>query len=199
MNTVPRKENYMSAQTGPEIRVLKARPATPEALAPYGQVLGYNPDIEPMPIDFYDGAAKVRRVVDFVSDEQTELPVVTVNRRPMELRYVERHFKHTQGFIPLGGKPFVAVFAPPNDKDLPDLDKLEAFHFDGQAGFVMKIGTWHDFPYALEDNTHLIVLLRKEATDGLMRDNVIQDEAIGPDLEKKDLVQRKNILFRIEI
>lgn len=189
----------MSADTQPEIRVLKARPATPEALARYGQVLGYNPNVEPMPIDFYDGTAKVRRVVDFVSDEQTELPVVTVDRRPLELRWMERHFKHTQGFIPLGGKPFVAVFAPPNDKELPDLDQVEAFVFDGQAGFVMRQGTWHDFPYALEDNTHMVVILRKEATDGLIRDNVIQNEAIGPDLEKKDLVQRKNVLFRIEL
>jgi len=124
-------EVYVSNAENPEIRVLKTRAASPEALAPYGQLLGYNPAIAPMPIDFYDGTAQVRRVVDFVSDEQTELPVVTVNRRPLELRYMERHFKHTQGFIPLGGKPFVGVFAPPNDKDLPDLEKLEAFVFDG--------------------------------------------------------------------
>lgn len=189
----------MSAVPSPEIRVLKAKPATPEAVAPYGQILGYNPAVEPMPIDFYDGAAKVRRVVDFVTDDQLELPVVTVNPRPLELRWMERHHKHTQGFIPLGGKPFVAVFAPPNDKDMPDLDKVEAFRFDGQAGFVMKVGTWHDFPYALEEDTHLIVLLRREATDGLIRDNVIQNEAIGPDLEKKDLVQRKNVLFKVEL
>jgi len=189
----------VSVSANPEIRILKAKPATVEALAPYGQILGYNPAVEPMPIDFYGGTAKVRRVVDFVSDEQTELPVVTLNRRALELRWVERHFKHTQAFIPLGGKPFVAVFAPPNDKELPDLDRMEAFRFDGQAGFVMKQGTWHDFPYALEDNTHMIVILRREATDGLVRDNVIQNEAIGPDLEKKDLVERSNVLFRIEL
>ncbi|MCC5794019.1 MAG: ureidoglycolate lyase [Chromatiales bacterium] len=189
----------MSALPKPEIRVLKARPATAAALAPYGQLLGYNPDVEPMPIDFYAGAVKVRRVVDCVMDDQLELPVVTVNPRPLELRWMERHTRHTQGFIPLGGKPFVAVFAPPNDQDIPDLDQVEAFHFDGQAGFMMKLGTWHDFPYALEENTHLIVLLRREATDGLVRDNVIQNEVIGPDLEKKDIVQRTQVLFRVEL
>ena len=182
-----------------DVRILKAKPATPEALAPYGQVLGYNPDVPPMPIDFYDGAAKVRRVVDFVSDDQTEMPVVTLDRRPLEVRWMERHFKHTQAFVPLGGKPFVAVFAPPNDEDLPDLDKVEAFRFNGQAGFVMKLGTWHEFPFALEDQTHLIVVLRKEATEGLVRDKVIQHEAQGPDLEKKDLLHRCNVTFRVEI
>jgi len=45
----------------------------------------------------------------------------------------------------------------------------------------------------------MVVILRREATDGLIRENVIQNEASGPDLEKKDLVMRRNILFRIEM
>ncbi len=182
----------------PDIRTLSVKPATPEALAAYGQVLGFNAEVAPMPIDFYDGTVKVRRVVDFVSDEQTELPLATIQKRPFEVRWMERHFKHTQTFIPLGGVPFVAVMAPPNDDDLPDLDKVEAFRFDGSAGFTMKLGTWHEFPFATEDNTNLIVVLRQEATDGLVRDNVIQNEAQSPDLDKKDLLARSNVLFRFD-
>jgi ureidoglycolate lyase len=181
-----------------QVRTLKAKRATPEALARYGSVLGPNPAIAPMPIDFYGGAVKVRRVVDFKSDDQTELPLITLNRRPLEVRWMERHFKHTQTFIPLGGAPFIAVFAPPNNSELPDLDKLEAFVFDGSAGFTMHLGTWHEFPFALRDDTSMIVILRKEATDGLIRDAVIQDEAQSPDLDKKDLLQRCNTTFRIE-
>jgi len=79
-------------------RVLPIVPATPGSVAPYGRILGYDPAVPPMPIDFYGGAVRVRRVVDFVSDEQTELPLVTVNRRPGEVRWMERHFKHTQTF-----------------------------------------------------------------------------------------------------
>ena len=111
---------------------------------------------------------------------------------------MERHFKHTQTFIPLGGKPFYVVVAPPNDSELPDLDKVEVLHFDGSAGFTMKLGTWHEFPFAIEDETHLIVVLRKEATDGLVRDMVVQNEAQSPDLDKKDLLQRCNVTFRFE-
>ena len=182
-----------------DLRVLKARAATAEALAPYGDVLGYNPSVEPMPIDFYDGTVKVRRLTEFVSDEQTELPVVSIDRRPLEVRWMERHLKHTQSFIPLGGKPFVVVMAPPNDNNTPDIDKVEAFLFDGQAGFNMKLGTWHEFPFAVLDQTHVIVILRREATDGLVRDNVIQNEAVGPDLEKRDLAKRCGINFRVEV
>jgi ureidoglycolate lyase len=183
----------------PDIRTLTVKKATPESLADYGQILGYNADIEPMPIDFYGGTVKVRRVVDFVSDEQTELPLVTVQKRPYEVRWMERHFKHTQTFIPLAGAPFVVVMAPPNENEVADLDRVEAFLFDGSAGFTMKLGTWHEFPFAVQDDTNLIVVLRQEATDGLIRDNVIQDEAQSPDLDKKDLLARSNVLFQFEV
>ena len=182
-----------------EIKMLNVVDATPESAAKYGPILGYDPDVEPVPIDFYGGAVKVHRVVDFVSDEQTELPLVTVQRRLNEVRWMERHFKHTQTFVPLSGAPFVVVMAPPTDSELHDLDKVEAIRCDGSAGFTMKIGTWHEFPYAINDNTNMIVMLRKEATDGLFRDNVIQNEAQSPDLDKKDLLQRKNVKFRFDI
>ncbi len=182
-----------------EKRKLKVQVATPETVAPFGQILGPNPKVVPLPIDFYGGSVKVRRVVDFVSDEQTEMPLVTVNRRPMEVRWMERHFKHTQTFIPLSGCPFIVVMAPPNDRELPDLDKVEALLFDGSAGFTMRIGTWHEFPFAIVDGSNMIVILRREATEGLMKDNVIQDEALSPDLDKKDLQAREKLIYEIEL
>ncbi len=182
-----------------EVRVLHAKQATPAALAPYGTILGYHPDIKPMPIEFYDGKAKVRRVAEFKSDGETEMPVVTLDRRPLEVRWMERHPKHTQVFISLGSKPFVAVFAPPSDAETPDIDKAEAFLFDGQAGFLMHINTWHEFPFAVFDNTNLLVILRKEATDGLVVDNVVQDEAVSADLVKRDLLARFGVTFKVEV
>jgi ureidoglycolate lyase len=178
-------------------RVLPVVPATPDNVAPFGQILGYDPAVPPMPIDFYGGAVRVRRVVDFVSDEQTELPLVTVNRRPGEVRWMERHFKHTQTFIPLGGQPFVVVMAPPTTGELPDLDAVRAIRFDGQAGFTLKLGTWHEFPFAEQDGTHIVVVLRREASEGLVKENVVQDEARSGDLDKKDLLARCRVRFRL--
>lgn len=180
----------MSTTANLQTVTVKIQTPTIEALAPYGTVLGYNPDVEPLPIDFYEGAAKVRRVAKFESEGDTEMPIVTVKRRPLKVRWMERHFKHTQAFVSLGAKPFVGVFAPPNDKEVPDIDKVEAFLFDGSAGFMMHKGTWHDFPFVLVDDTSLLVILTKQATEGLVRDNVIQDEAIGEDIDKKDLQAR---------
>lgn len=188
-----------TARIEPHIIKVPVKPATPEALAPYGTILGYDPNVPPMPIDFYDGAAKVRRVANFKAEGVIEMPVVTLQRRPLEVRWMERHFKHTQAFISLGSKPFVACFAPPTDGDLPELDKVEAFLFDGSAGFMMHIGTWHEFPFALLDDTNLMVILTKAATDGLVRDNVIQDEAHGEDLDKKDLEARLRIRLSLQL
>lgn len=112
---------------------------------------------------------------------------------------MERHPKHTQAFISLNSRPFVAVFAPPSETELPDIDKVEAFLFDGQSGFVMKKNTWHEFPFALFDNTHLVVVLRREATNGLTTDNVFKNEAVGPDLVKRDIEARFGLRFHIEI
>lgn len=183
----------------PEVRVLKAKRASPEALAPYGEILGFNPNIAPLPIDFYGGKAKVRRVVNFESDEDTELTLVTVDFRNLEVSHMERHPKHTQAFVSLNNKPFVAVFAPPSDSETPDISKAEAFLFDGEAGFVMKKNCWHEFPFSLFDGTNLVVILRKEATNGLQRDQVYENEAVGPDLVKRDIEARFGVKFKVEI
>jgi ureidoglycolate lyase len=172
---------------------------TREKLAPYGTLLGHDPSVAPLPIEFYGGAAKVRRVAEFKSQGDIEMPVTTLQRRPFEVRWMERHHLHTQAFISLGSKPFVACFAPPNDKALPDIDRIEAFLFDGTAGFLMHIGTWHDFPFAVLDDTHLLVILTRQATEGLVKDNVIQDEADGADIEKRDLRARLNLHIRLAL
>lgn len=184
-----------------EIQTLTIKVETPtlEALAPFGVVLGRNENVEPMPIDLYEGTVKVRRVGEFISDEKTEMPICTLQRRPFIAEYMERHTEHTQAFVPLGSKPFVALFAPPSDAELPDLEQARAFLFDGSVGFMMHRGTWHEFPFAVVDDTDLLVILRSVATDGLKSDNVIGNEAVGPDLEKRDMAARFGLKIQLEL
>lgn len=182
-----------------ETITIKVQTPTIEKLEKYGTVLGYNPNVEPLPIEFYDGAAKVRRVANFQAEGEIEMPITTLQRRPLEVRYMERHPLHTQAFVSLGAKPFIACFAPPNDKELPDLDQAEAFLFDGSAGFMMHKNTWHEFPFAVLDDTNLMVILTKSATDGLVKDNMIQNEAVGPDIQKRDLQMRLGVTIKLEV
>lgn len=185
--------------TAIERRTLEVKPATPEALAPYGKVLGRDVGAPAGASNFYDGKVATSKPVDFISDADTNLSLATIQPRDFELKYLERHFKHTQTFIPLGGKPFVAVFGAPTDGEMPDLDALEAFRFDGSAGFTMHIGTWHEFPFALEPDTDMVVVLRNETTRDLSAENVKDNEAHGPDLDKKNLGQRTGIIFELAV
>jgi ureidoglycolate lyase len=182
-----------------EKRTLKLEPATAEALKPFGQILGLQSGVAPLKLGFYEDKVEIRKPVDFVSDETTEFTLATIHRREPTVQYIERHFKHTQMFIPLGGKPFVAVMAPPTDGEMPNLDEIRAFYFDGTAGFAMHIGTWHEFPFAIGDNTNVIVVLRGETTRDLRSENVFANEAHGPDLDKKDMVARAKVMFEIEL
>ncbi len=178
-------------------RRLPLQRPTPESIAPFGELVGGS-TVAGAPVSaFYDQA--VRRVrTNFISDAETEIVVCGLQRRPFSVRWMERHFKHTQVFLPLGGAPFVAVLAPPTAGELPDLDEVRAFLFDGEVGLSMHLGTWHEFPFAIVDGTQLVVILRSEATQGLQRENIVDGEGRSPDLDKKDIVRRLGVQLEVQ-
>ncbi|RMF10419.1 MAG: ureidoglycolate hydrolase [Alphaproteobacteria bacterium] len=178
-----------------DIRKIPVVRATRENLDGLGQLIDIEPGDAKLQTAFYEGTVRVYSPCSFMSDEDTEIVVASVDRRPLKVRWLERHFKHTQTFFPFSGRPFIVVMAPPTTGDLPDIDEVRAFLFDGTGGFMMHVGTWHEFPFALVDDTRLAILLRKEATRNLLKDAAIAGEAHGPDLDKKDIVQRLGIEF----
>ena len=179
------------------VRTLTPVPATPQALAPFGYWLGSDAPVEIGRSAFYGDRVELRKPSKFVGDDTLDITVATCHRRPMEVSWLERHFLHTQTFIPLGGKPFMLVLCPPTDADMPNLDDARAFHFDGSAGLAMHLGTWHEFPLPLEDDTDVIVLIRKDTARDLTK--VQGNEAHGPDLDKKDIVARTGVTLRVEM
>jgi len=181
----------LKTAAAPKVVELPVERPTPESIAPFGELVG-GPPTKAAPSGFYDQMVTTWRPT-FISDEETELAVCTLQRRPLRVRWMERHFKHTQVFLPLGGKPFVAVLAPPTETELPDLSQARAFLFDGQAGLSMHLGTWHEFPFALVDDTQLVVILRAEATRGLQKENIVDGEGVSPDLDKKDMTRRLGV------
>jgi ureidoglycolate lyase len=184
-------ETTVRSEAAAEVRYLEVERPTPETIAPFGQLVG-GPTAAASPSNFYDQKVTTWRPT-FISDDETELAVCTLQRRPMRVRWMERHFKHTQVFLPLGGRPFLAILAPPTETELPDLAQARAFLFDGQAGLSMHLGTWHEFPFALVDDTQVVVILRAEATRGLQKENIVDGEGFSPDLDKKDIVRRLGV------
>lgn len=176
---------------------LTVEPATAEAVAPYGTLIGPGSGATARTSPFYDGAVETSRPADFVSDDDTAISLCKVQPRDARLAYFERHHKHSQVFVPLSGRPFVGVFAAATDGEEPDWTSLKAFRFDGQDAFCMHVGTWHEFPFALEPDTHMLVVLRNETNANLA--NIAGGEARGPDLDKLNVVQRTGREYRVAI
>jgi len=182
-----------------DVLMLVVEDADAAALAPFGHLLGAAAGAQASPVDFYKGAVRMSYPAAFACDHPVELALAAVDPRPGEVRYMERHFQHTQGFLSLGGKPFIAVMAPPGAGDLPDLAQVRAFRFDGSAGFVMHRGTWHEFPFAIEPGTELAVLLSSQTGDDLKGKDPVTEEAFGPDLDKKDIAARMGRVLTFSI
>src|SRR3546814_15608531 len=78
---------------------------------------------------------------------------------------MERHFKHTQTFIPLGGSAFVAVLGVPTDTNQPDPATVRAFYFDGSCGAQLHLGTWHEFPFPANGTAEVVIIIRARSEE----------------------------------
>jgi ureidoglycolate lyase len=184
-------------------------PATASVLAPYGYLIG-PPDSEVKGrIDYYGSAVQVRTPAKFVSNDDMMLNLVTFNRRPPVIRWMEYHNKHTQTFIPLAGRPFIMVLGEPTRKrpdgsldatqsDLPNLDNVRGFYFDGSAGICMHIGTWHEVPFPLHDQTNFVAIVTNE-TNRNLEEHDEHFESEGGDLVKRQLIRRLDTQLEIDL
>ena len=176
---------------------IKVEPVTRERFAKYGVLVGVDENASSRKSSFYDDSVELWAPGGFISDDQTRLSVARIHVRPPKVMWMERHFKHTQTFIPLGGSQFVAVLGAPTDTNQPDPDTVRAFHFDGTCGAQLHLGTWHEFPFATNQSADVVVIIRAETQANL---TVIEnDEAIGEDLEKRYLQKRLGFGFEFEL
>jgi ureidoglycolate lyase len=191
---------------GPHI--LRPVVATPESLEGYGWVFGQPAGVERDKIDFYGREVRVTHPAAFRSNDDTCLNLVSFRERKLEVRWMEYHSKHTQTFIPLSGKPFYMVVGKPTQRrpdgsfdesqlPVPDLDDVTCFHFDGSAGIVMHVGTWHEVPFPLAGDTHFVCICTNETNTNLEQQGP-DGEARGGDLEKVLISKRFGHNFVIQ-
>ena len=181
-------------------KILRPVPATAESLDGYGWVMGQPAGVERDKIDFYGREVRVTHPADFRSNDDTCLNLVSFKERPLTVRWMEYHTKHTQTFIPLGGKPFYMVLGKPTQRrpdgsfdgsrpDRPDLDDVRCFYFDGTAGIVMHVGTWHEVPFPIDGDTHFVCICTNETNDNLEKQDA-NGESRGGDLDKVRIERR---------
>jgi ureidoglycolate lyase len=138
-------------------------PWTDEAFEPFGFVLrGTSPPA-------FESGTLQTWTSPFEVDDQVLVTLCRYHREPVRFSRLERHFAVTQAFLPLGGCRSVMVVAPATatgaPSDVPDPASIRAFELPGDAGVVLKRGTWHALRrYPLDASYVDFVLLTSAAT-----------------------------------
>jgi ureidoglycolate lyase len=200
----------MSATALDEIKRLglKPVPATAETLKGYGYLIGEPAGLKRDKIDFYGKEVRVSQPARFHGNDDLCLNLVTFQPRPLNVKWMEFHTKHTQTFIPLSGKPFYMVLGKPTCRrpdgswdeglgTLPNPDDVTAFYFDGSGGIVMEVGVWHEVPFPLDGETHFVCICTNETNDNLEAQGADGD-CEGGDLSKRNLVKHLGYTFSIQ-
>jgi ureidoglycolate lyase len=191
----------------PTDRILTPVIADAQSLQGYGWMIGLPAGVERDKIDFYGKEVRVTHPAEFRSNDDTCLNLVSFAPRPHTVRWMEYHSKHTQTFIPLAGKPFYMVLGKPTQRrpdgsfdatqlPMPNLDDVRCFRFDGSAGIVMHVGTWHEVPFPINGDTHFVCICTNETNDNLEHQDA-NGESSGGDLQKLRL--ERHFGFRLLI
>ncbi|XKH59938.1 ureidoglycolate lyase [Halomonas sediminis] len=140
---------------------LKAQPLTPEAFAPFGDV------IDTRTADYFPiNAGRTRRYhdlapVETLGEEARTLINIFVSQPveiPLTLDFLECHPLGSQAFMPLHDERFVIVVAPKGETI--DTQEVRAFVTDGRQGVNYHAGTWHAIQSVLEREGRFLVVDR---------------------------------------
>ncbi|ORX40249.1 allantoicase [Kockovaella imperatae] len=170
----------------PTALTIPALPLTPEAFAPYGQVIqGFSlptsaPKGSHVTIANQGTAFKVHRMLkvehNYPEEKQADIKDGLIH----PLKMLERHKYTTQAFIPMGkgtlGEPalapggaYLVVVARNGKDDKPDLSTLRAFMATSAQGVSYDVGTWHHYCYTL-DGPLDYALIEAQIGDGSVDD-----------------------------
>ncbi|MGQ4808751.1 Ureidoglycolate lyase [Candidatus Entotheonellaceae bacterium PAL068K] len=107
---------------------IKAEPLTSEAYEPFGQVIGLD-DVQ----------------LHLRQDEQFRMTIIHAKNSGYRISHLNHHLNSTQALIPLEGKAYIIVVAPPEItfEKAADLKKVKAFLSDGSVGVNIGLHTWH--------------------------------------------------------
>jgi ureidoglycolate lyase len=141
---------------------LEAEPLTPDAFAPYGDVITSDAT-EPLVIndgtcERFDNLATID-VVAHGGQPNISLFRATPRALPFEVSILERHPLSSQAFYPLDRTSFLVVVC--DNSEVPWHDRVRAFRVPGTAGVNLRRGTWHHSLIALGQVSRFIVFDRR--------------------------------------
>jgi len=117
---------------------IKAKPLTPKAFAPFGQVLmglGEGPERHEFAARFDNPRPNAKPNFTFLRGKMTEWPVA--------VRALERHVHSNQVFVPMNGTCYLVAVCPADAQGDPDLARLQAFVATGAQAVNIDTNVWH--------------------------------------------------------
>lgn len=141
-------------------------PLTPEAYAPYGEVLCASPRGEPGKAANYGTARRFDRLVQLDNTRPHATPNLSVFRSsprvdfPFRIRLLEKHPRSTQVFIPMNASRFLVVVALGDET--PDPDTMRVFLATSQQGISYRPGVWHHPLFNLDKEADFACLVYED-------------------------------------
>lgn len=140
---------------------LKTEPLTPEAFAPFGDVIDARTSTSfPINAGCTQRHHDLARV-DTLGDNARTLINIFVSQPvtlPLELSFLERHPLGSQAFMPLHEERFIVVVAPFGERI--ENTGVRAFVTDGRQGVNYHAGTWHAIQSVLAREGEFLVVDR---------------------------------------
>lgn len=119
------------------MRTISCEPLTPDAFAPFGDVL--TPPASGRSY-FGDALGSAR------GGARASLSIARVGETaalPITAQRMERHAFSSQSFVPLGDLDFLVLVAPHGDDGRPDTGAARAFLASGGVGVTYRMDVWH--------------------------------------------------------
>lgn len=126
-------------------KCLGAIAPTPQAFAPFGQVIF--PQADGTPFGPQDAQLQLDGGIP-------RFYLMTLLNRGTEFRTITRHRRCTQCLGSLEGKDWLLAVAPPGPDDCPQPHQIQAFHIPGHCFVMLAVGTWHAGPYFTHPSVH---------------------------------------------
>ncbi len=135
-------------------RTIAAAPLTPEAFAPFGDVVSHRGASQRRYLERpFERSAEAERVMLWVSR------VDTPKALPLRIERLERHPYSAQTFMPLAVSRYLVVVAPDAKDGRPDAARAKAFMAERGQGVCYGRGVWHHGLTVLDAPAEFAVLM----------------------------------------
>lgn len=144
--------------------------ATAENTREYGIFIGTEVPNAGLTIPYYKGVVEEGANLPFQSRGGAVVRTARIHHRSPDNVWMERHMHMTQMFLGLGDAPLALLLGRPNHeqgRDLPDIETIRTFRFPPAHGIMLHIGTWHDFPLAVDQPVTVLTINSPEVIEAL--------------------------------